>query len=497
MDKNIRNTNKTLGYKFVTFLCLVAVVFSLLVVFEPSTAFATSSGEYSNVLDDLKKDESFDIANYPEKSDDYSLQLVQIAESTNELFVYVYQPSGKIKDLRASSINISTSIGDDVKFKNYSLKYCNSFGTLYKYVVEGFTLVNQPTRYYSITEILRPWEEGIDEPATGDNVISEVPYKVAKIYEFSMLNGKPFNRVKDIEVIEITDKFVGFVRYTKGYHLFNSSCDSHFVAFNTDKPIDTLLEADVEYKQQHYFYHYNPTNTFDPIEERYGAILDKEVPLTHNDYGSMVGGGIFQNQPYSWKRIDTVENFLKTETGSSIYEIGLFNVKTHRKLTDEGKANLQGKKWILRFVDTEYYYQRNTNGEEKYYWDTVGDVMILRLKFVTDGVTYNLGTIDNKQTGSGSPIGGSAGSDIELNDKGKAALFILVIIILIILLWPVMPYVIQFVFWLVSLPFKLIGAIFGGFKKLANRSKERPTQNKSKAVHVNEKNVTKKGKYKR
>ena len=46
----------------------------------------------------------------------------------------------------------------------------------------------------------------------------------------------------DIETITITDKFVGFVRYKDGFKLYVGACDSHFVAFNTDKPIDKLLE---------------------------------------------------------------------------------------------------------------------------------------------------------------------------------------------------------------------------------------------------------------
>ena len=41
----------------------------------------------------------------------------------------------------------------------------------------------------------------------------------------------------DIETITITDKFVGFVRYKDGFKLYVGACDSHFVAFNTDKPI--------------------------------------------------------------------------------------------------------------------------------------------------------------------------------------------------------------------------------------------------------------------
>ena len=48
-----------------------------------------------------------------------SLKIIQLAESVNkELFVYVYQPSGKAKDFKASSINISTTIND-------SISYCN------------------------------------------------------------------------------------------------------------------------------------------------------------------------------------------------------------------------------------------------------------------------------------------------------------------------------------------------------------------------------------
>ena len=58
---------------------------------------------YSGVMEDLKKDTSFNPGNYPTKADDYSLQIIQLAESVNkELFVYVYQPSGKTKNFKAS-----------------------------------------------------------------------------------------------------------------------------------------------------------------------------------------------------------------------------------------------------------------------------------------------------------------------------------------------------------------------------------------------------------
>lgn len=57
----------------------------------PVIAKAESTITYTNVLEDLQRDGSFSKDNYPEKENDYSLQIIQLAESSNkELFVYVY-----------------------------------------------------------------------------------------------------------------------------------------------------------------------------------------------------------------------------------------------------------------------------------------------------------------------------------------------------------------------------------------------------------------------
>lgn len=70
-----------------------------------------ASTTYTDVLTDLKKDENFDIGDYPSKADDHSLSVITIAESKNlQVFVYVYQPSYKENVLNATSINISTTI---------------------------------------------------------------------------------------------------------------------------------------------------------------------------------------------------------------------------------------------------------------------------------------------------------------------------------------------------------------------------------------------------
>ena len=99
------------------FILVILLCSSLLTA--GTLAFAETI-EYTNVLEDLQKDETFDVSEYPLKNEDLSLTVIQIAESTSgELFVYVYQPSGK--NVTVSSINISQGIDDKLSYKNYFL----------------------------------------------------------------------------------------------------------------------------------------------------------------------------------------------------------------------------------------------------------------------------------------------------------------------------------------------------------------------------------------
>ena len=420
---------------------------------------------YSNVLDDLKKDKSFDESNYPTKADDYSLQIIQLAESVNkELFVYVYQPSGKSKNLKASSINISTTINDSISFLNYKLELLNYSGVFYKYKVKDLTVKDDAARYYAISSIYRPFDESIDKQASGGNTVTEVNYAVNKQYCFGEINGKPYVNCVDIETIVVTDKFVGFVRYMDGFKLYVGACDSHFVAFNTDKPIDKLLEADVYYTTQEYGW---SVTAFVGESEEFGKKADKYAYLKYTDKVEHTGGGLFAGT-YKWDRIQTVDDFIKGENRENIYHGAIIDVKASSKLTDAALNELKGKKWVLRFAETSYYLNGG-QGSTVSLSTLVGDVTILRLKFETDGITYNLGVIDNKQSGSKDPSN-ETDIDISLNKRGKMILYLLMLILLIILLAPILPYILQAIVWVVSLPFKGISA---AVKSTKRRRKEK------------------------
>lgn len=455
----------TIGRKILVFLVAFLVVFGIAFSAMPSIAYAEENKvTYSGVLDDLKKDSSFDESFYPVVADDYSLKMIQIAESVNgELFLYVYQPSGQAKNLNASSINISTTVNDAISFRNYKVRLLNSSGVFYKYVVTDFKVLSEPTRYYAISSIYRPFDETIDAQAENDNTVTEVNYAVNKQYCFSMINGKPFCNAVDIETIVVTDKFVGFVRYMDGFKLYVGACDSHFVAFNTDKPIDKLLEADVYYTTQKYSYSFV---TLVGERHTFGDKSDEYAYLKYTDKVEHSGGGLFAGT-YKWDRIETVEQFIaENDLTQNVYSGAIMDVNVANKITDEGKAALQGKKWVLRFAETSYSLNSG-QGSTTSFSTLVGDVTILRLKFETDGVTYNLGVIDNKQTGSDKPSNEEQIKP-EINNRGKWILIALAVILALILLAPLLPAIITFLikligwifkglWWLISAPFKLIG----------------------------------------
>ena len=468
------------------FLNRIAVLIVTLCVFlTGAQSFSAVAAESENektasgVLEDLSKDVSFNTENYPSNAKDYSLSVMQLAESTDkELFVYVYQPSGD--KVRASSINISTTINDEISFFNYPLELLNFDGTLFKYKVTDFEVKADPVRYYVISNIYRPFDVSIGDKKSGNNTINEVNYAVNRQYCFGEINGKPYVNCIDIETIVVTDKFVGFVRYPDGFKLFTGAgaCDSHFVAFNTDKKIDKLFEADVYYTTQKVSYDFFTEDS--PFSIKFGdSKTDNYAYLKYTDKVEHTGGGFFAGT-YKWDRIQSVEDFIKTEDRTTVYYGAVLNSKISSKLTDEALNDLKGKKWVLRFTETSYNKAPKSGmGAATYYHaetTMVGNVTILRLKFETDGITYNLGVIDNKQTGSTEPSN-SMDIKVEPNATGKGILYLILFILLLVMLAPLLPYVLNTVIFIISLPIKLVSEIIKLIKSSKEKRKERREKN--------------------
>lgn len=440
---------------FAAFLLLAVALFAGIT---PATAFAaTNETKYTGVMQDLRKDSDFLFNDglYPAVADDYSLQVIQIAESVDkELFVYVYQPSGETKPLAATSINISTGINGNLSYKNYKLTAIDTQGVFGKYLVDDFTVKSDTVRYYDISSVFRKWDKDIDNAPTDDNTISEVSFAVGKLFTACSVGNSVTYTETHTETILITNKHVGFVRYNNGFFLcqFNH-CDSHYVAFSTDRQIDKLLEADVYFVSQWYLTRHTNSTGNDTFES--GDDVENIVTLKYDEVASNPADGLF-GKKYTWKRIESVADFVKNED-----------------LTDYTKTALSGMQWVLRFYETEY---KQTYNDWYTQWEStnVSEVSILRLKFETNGKIYNLGVVDNKQTGDRNPDNNNT-FEFDFSNWGKLnwlkwVLAIVAVILLCVFLAPLLPYIIQAVIWVVLLPFKAIGALFKGIKKRGKQS---------------------------
>ena len=393
--------SKTFIKSLIIYSFIILFALTPLLSVKTAKADSSSSSGYTTALEDLAGCKEFMEGDFPQVQNDYSVNVITIGESANkELFIYVYQPSAYSVSLKASSINISTESGDNVDYMNYKLKHISSEGVYQKYKVENFKVQAVKSRCYNISTIFRKFDSTLDKnlKPTNENIISEIAYEVSK--EFiakTNSNGDVEYATKKIDVVTITSRVDGFLQYSNGFKFFPTSCRSHYVAFSTDYNIDDLLEADVYYLPVDVQYSWVPVKG-ETITRTEGS--EKVAKLTYSQTVDHEGSGWFAKD-YHWERIQSVNEFISTED-----------------LTENAKAELSDKEWVLRFVETEFSYFETDVGYNRYYTD-ITDVTILRLKFRTGLKTYNLGVVDNKgyQPGTARP-GNNNTNEFELLDIG-------------------------------------------------------------------------------
>jgi len=429
-----RKFNKKIYAFLVLIMCLCAFIGTINI-----TYCAETEDPYTNVLEDLQKDSSFNLEDYPIIELDYSLQVIQIAESkNNELYIYVYHPARQFK---ATSINIATA--QNKNYKVYELDFINKYEALYKYKVSDFVVKNDLVRYYDISAIYRNYSKFVDSGVV-DNEKSEVSYEVGKAYTATTIDGAVTYDCITTETVTITDKYVGFVRYGSSIPAvaFNN-CDAHFVAFSTDKDIDLLMQAELYYVKKSYT---TREHDFFGDSTNYGDAVKSYTTLSYLEDASV--GHRINGIKYKWDRIQSASDFVNSDN----YE-----------LKSSAKSNIKNKDWVLSFYESEYNMQY-TPPLKTYTGTAVTDVTILRLKFATNGVVYDLGVVDDRQQGDllqdnkGNSVGNWWDDLLDALKKiGMVLLAILLVPVLIPLialifkgLYYVLKYIILGIIWLVK-----------------------------------------------
>lgn len=497
-------------------LIVIASIFSIVGggVTEAHAA-ATTSADKPEVISELSRDINFNAEDYPQNSKDYSLNVMQIAENRNgKVFLFVYNPCAWTKPLTAKSVNMALSESVNGT-RLYSLQLLSRSGVFAKYLVSGATADKlTKTHYYNVSSIYREWDESIDKSPDNNNTVSLKAYPVGKVFKVQEADdGNLVYSQSPTYVVEIIDPYVDYFIYVKdrpglpSNHAYLGAAfdkwgiiDSHYIAFSTDWDIETLLSADV-----HYYYR-SASGIYDTLFGKplngsldYGSDENTTVTVRYDQKKNVTGSGAFgKKYSYSWNRIQTATELLETE----------------ENLTDETKKNLDGKQWVLRFAETERTQKEVEVLSYKHYktnFTQVDRVTILRLEFETAGTVYNLGAVSDEQSGDGSPGNAEekkpSSNFLEeiLKAIGKwfknlikkipvwgwilialALVGIIMGILSIFLpavrgavkvifkgLLTVLKFVVFIIGWIIALPFRLIGKLFGGIKNCIEERRER------------------------
>ena len=456
----------------------------MLSLFLPLTVSAAATTSYSAVIDDLYQDSSFDINNYPGNATDYSLDVIQIAEGENgELFVYVYNPSDSRVDLKASMINIAFDhpSDPDIDYSLYPLTWLSSYGTLDKYIVNGFAMSDEEVRYYSIATVYRRFDESIGDvhDAETDDVTNYKGYAVNCSWACGTdENGNYFCNASLMNTVDVTIHALGFTRYDGGFDIVNydnEAIDSHFVAFSIDNFTDVrhIYDAEISFYSQVRTYAYSSltqektlNSEGDPV---YHELTIRDTDSVTTDFtGTLADLFGFS---YSWNRISTVEQF-KSDTEE----------QTNTFVSSEQEASLSKAQFVFRFYETEYSEWEETLTLWGQRGTEVTEVTILRLKFLSGTTTYNLGVVSDVASDDGKPdyevdFGDSLQNKMEefFEDSFTFIMLIILVIGILLILVYLKPLasmiikgfkeIISLIWSVVTLPFQLIGSLFSSKRR--------------------------------
>ena len=387
--------NTTNRKTFARLLLAIALIFIFFqtgggAVYRTAVSARAETSNFSSVLADLQKDGNFNFADYPENSKDYSIKVIQIAESeTGNLYLYTYQPCQNTTPLIATKINLSLSeTADDTG--TYGLEQVSTWGVFSKYLVEGVTVSKDSVRYYNITGIYRDFIKDIDKETGNGNITNGKAYDVGQCWKVTLQGETLTYEMLQVETVEILNPFTSYVRRKKNQSANYSFQDNYYVAFSTNRNIEELLSATVEYRIQDYFYKENNVLGFGDTAFWDKATFSNERRMQKDVYCDEVNElnqdgfnlfGIFDlNKKFSWKRIQSSDEFVNNAGASA-----------------SDNEQIKKLQWVLMFDETSAYRYEG-GGLIVRYEETgqiIDEVTILRLEFVEDGITYNLGAVSD------------------------------------------------------------------------------------------------------
>ena len=453
---------------------IISAVFLFLFVvfgglFMPKTvsvrAEETAERQYSDVMTDLRKSENFDENRYPANDEDYSVQLITIAESNkNELFLYVYQPAHNFLDLQCKKVSISLGFspnGQDLEPELYDLGLVSTDGVFNKYLVKDLPIPNEECHYYNIIALYRDVSALVDgtiENGTTDGKSFEVGEQwCCYVKDGALVYEKSIFKTVKIETVQI-----GYIAYEDGFTFsdffhFSSDtgCWSYFYAFNFDnEDIRCIYDARMSFKS-------TKTTSKRKLSELLAYDVEREEPvlnevlLSDKDSVSYNGRGL-GSRDYKWNRIYSTSEFLE------------YVKKDNGSLSETTIDLLNNSQYVFCFAEYSYAKEDILLGSAvKTTYTKVEDVSVLTISYMDlQGDVKNLGVVSDIVSPDSIEDGRFEADDETWWEKIVMLLGLLIIAVVIgpfigpilTVVFSVLGFVLKMVSKVLSLPFKLLGS---------------------------------------
>ena len=363
------------------------------------TISSSSSEVITTPDEDLEKDDNFNEEEYPADSTNVSLDIIQVAETTSdELLLYVYNPT---MELEATSIDLSLNEGKT--YALYNLTYLSSYKTIDKYVVNNLEVTEEKNRYYSISCLYRYAHHDLDDENSNYTSYDEVGCPIYKHwYCYYNDSNELIYEMEYDSYVDIEPVITSYIYYKEGFSLRNLStayydeaCFAHFIGFNvTNFDVDKIYDADISFVTVPVTYKeilWSETHEFGD-EKTHNETLKEIDEVTFNS------PGLF-DKTYSWNRISTSSDFIndfKAQGGT---------------LNETSESDISNCQFVFSFYESIVSIA-SVSLIDYVTFDLVTDVVILRLKFRSQGNVYNMGVVSNKTSSSGESSG-EAGSNLD------------------------------------------------------------------------------------
>ena len=461
---------------------IILLLFLLFTYICPTCVRADSSNNYSSVINDLSKDSSFKIEDYPlmtldyfkeinsdliETNDQPSIELIHIGESDKkELYLYFYQPINNEINLKAKSISMSNEFSKDGKnlnLSNYDLELISTYSVFSKYRVKNFIVSNDLYRYYNIVAVRREYSPSLDT-MTGGTVTEdyEVSENCGQQWSVYYKNNSLVYEMATFETLEIEVNYSGFITYDGGFQLGNlignyKDGDIWFIAFDIeDYIVEKIFDADITCKTR---------SVMETTSYPGGSYLsegewseDIKIFLTSLEEPRLTSVSGLDKIRYSYDRISKGTVFI-----SSLESQGLI-------ITESLKTTIKNSGWVFAFADTERTSSSHSSLSTTTIIDTftqIGSITVLRIHFMdVTGRTYNLGVVSDRFSPDREPDGFlGSGNGCSASDW-KLVVALLLVFLLIVLLnsLGILPLISKTIIFVVSLPFKFIKWIIDKFR---------------------------------